>query len=332
MKDVLSLERGLSIINRFVEAKVLVVGDLIMDHFIWGDVKRISPEAPVPIVNVKNESLMLGGSANVAHNICSLGAAGLICGVIGKDGDGRSLLRELKSLGIPGEGVVVEEGRPTTIKTRVIAHGQQVVRFDKEMKEGITPETMGVVIDRIRTSIDHIDVIVISDYSKGLVTKELTRKVVGLAKKNGKKVVVDPKVKHADYYSGVTVVTPNNDEASQISGIEIDSDETLSMAGKKLLRRFSSDAVLITRGENGMSLFERGKKVCHIPTIAREVYDVSGAGDTVVAVMSLALALGASYMEAAALANFAAGIVVGKIGTATVSVKELSMVVSKILG
>jgi D-beta-D-heptose 7-phosphate kinase/D-beta-D-heptose 1-phosphate adenosyltransferase len=325
MKKFLKTKKAHSTIDRFKDARVLLVGDLIMDHFIWGDVKRISPEAPVPVVDVVSESILLGGAANVANNICSLRGKALICGVIGNDDDGRNLIHELRVRSISNDGIIVEKGRPTTIKTRIIAHNQQVVRFDREKKDGIKTETMVAVVDYLKKTIKTIDVVVISDYSKGLITKELVRKIVNLGRRNGKIIVVDPKVSHLDFYRGATVVTPNNEEASQASDIEIIDKDSLLRAGQMLLKRFACQAVLITRGEHGMSLFERGKKPCHIPTVAREVYDVSGAGDTVVAVMALSLASGATFRSAAVLANYAASIVVSKIGTATVGVDELNL-------
>ncbi|MFQ5586080.1 MAG: D-glycero-beta-D-manno-heptose-7-phosphate kinase, partial [Thermodesulfobacteriota bacterium] len=294
-----------------------------------GRVKRISPEAPVPVVDVTSENLLLGGAANVAHNVSSLGGKVLMSGVVGRDSDGRRLVKELKNRGVVTEGIIVEEGRPTTIKTRIIAHSQQVVRFDREKRDGVGGETIAAVLDYLKGAVEAVDVVVISDYAKGLLTKELVKRVVRLGRQRGKMVVVDPKVNHFDYYRGATIITPNNDEASQASGIDIVDEASLLKAGRSLLTSSGCGAVLITRGEHGMSLFERGKRVCNIPTVAREVYDVSGAGDTVVAIMALALAAGASFREAAVIANYAAGIVVSKVGTATVSADELRRVINE---
>lgn len=328
MERYLKPERAHAIIKRFKKARLLVIGDLIMDHFIWGKVRRISPEAPVPVVEVTSESLMLGGSANVVNNIFSLGGHALVTGVAGRDDDGRKLLKMLEDRKIPSEGVIIDRTRPTTVKTRVIAHSQQVVRFDREKKDRVGLATAGKVMDYIRKSAKGVDVIVISDYAKGLITETLVEETAGICRRLDKPVAVDPKVEHFDYYKGVTIVTPNNQEASLASGVEITDDASLHRAGEILLNRLECAALLITRGENGMSLFEDNADT-HIPTVAREVFDVSGAGDTVIATLSLALAAGASFKEAAVLANFAAGIVVGKIGTATLTTAELSEAVAR---
>ena len=323
MHSLLSYKKALSIMDMFKKATVLVLGDLVMDHFIWGKVRRISPEAPVPVVEVNSESLMLGGAANVVNNIHSLGGKVLVCGVVGKDDMGKNLMRELRLKGITSDGVMVEERRPTSVKTRVIAHSQQVVRFYREKKDKIHLDTMKSIMDYLREKIRFVDAIVISDYAKGVISEELVEEVISLAKKKGKPVAVDPKVSHFDYYKYATIVTPNNDEASQASGVDIESDSSLLRAGEVLLNKLGSDAVLITRGEHGMSLFENNGGITHIPTVAQEVYDVSGAGDTVIGTVALAIASGASFKEAAVISNFAAGIVVGKVGTATVTPEEL---------
>lgn len=323
MKTILKHKRGVQIINNFRKASVLVIGDLVMDHFIWGKVRRISPEAPVPVVEVNSESLMLGGAANVVNNIHSLGGKVLVCGVIGRDDMGKNLVHELKLKGISSDGVIAEAGRPTSVKTRIIAHSQQVVRFDREKKDKIHLDTIKAIIDYVKGKISSVDTIVISDYAKGVLSEELVEEIITIAKKRNKPVAVDPKVSHFDYYKYATIVTPNNDEASQASGIDIESESSLLRAGEVLLNKLGSDAVLITRGEHGMSLFESNGEITHIPTVAKEVYDVSGAGDTVIGTVALAIASGASFKEAAVISNFAAGIVVGKVGTATVAPGEL---------
>ena len=310
-------------VNRFKDTQVLVVGDIMLDHFIWGKVTRISPEAPVPVVDIDHESLMLGGAANVLNNIISLGGRAHICGVIGHDEMGRKLVHELRLAGVDTAGIVVEESRPTTVKTRVIAHNQQVVRFDRESKYAVGPDTERRILEYAARKDNKLAGIIVSDYSKGVVTKRLVKGLVKIASERGLPLAVDPKVGHFDYYRGVTVVTPNNLEASQAAGLEITDEETLLTAGRRLLDRLKSRAVLITRGEQGMSLFERGKDSVHIPTVAKEVYDVTGAGDTVIAVFTLALAAGAGMHEAAVIANHAAGIVVGEVGTATVKPEQL---------
>ncbi|MBI3397806.1 MAG: D-glycero-beta-D-manno-heptose-7-phosphate kinase [Deltaproteobacteria bacterium] len=332
MKSILKMKRGMDLLNNFKKATILVIGDLVMDHFIWGKVRRISPEAPVPIVEVNRESLMLGGAANVVNNIYSLGGKVLVCGVVGRDDMGKNLVHELRLKGIPSDGVIVEESRPTSVKTRVIAHSQQVVRFDREKKDKIHLDTMKLIIDYVKEKLSSVDTVVISDYAKGIISEELVEEVITTAKGKGKPVAVDPKVSHFDYYKYATIVTPNNDEASQASGVDIESDSSLLRAGEVLLNKLGSDAVLITRGEHGMSLFENNGGITHIPTVAKEVYDVSGAGDTVIGAMALAIASGANFKEAAVISNFAAGIVVGKVGTATVTPAELKSVLEDGLG
>jgi D-glycero-beta-D-manno-heptose-7-phosphate kinase len=319
----LDKKKLLGYVSKFKDARLLVVGDIMLDHFIWGKVTRISPEAPVPVVDISHESLLLGGAANVVNNIISLGGKAGICGAIGHDEMGRKVVHELRAKNVDSEGLVVEEARPTTVKTRVIAHSQQVVRFDRESKGGINGDSEKFILGYVNANPGSISGIVISDYAKGVITQKLVAGLVKFARKNNIPVSVDPKVGHFDYYKGVTVVTPNNLEASQGSGIDITDDAALLSAGKKLMDRFKSDAVLITRGEYGMSLFERGKEPVHIPTVAKDVYDVTGAGDTVIAVFTLALAVGASMHEAALIANHAAGIVVGEVGTATVKPEQL---------
>ena len=316
----------LKYIDRFPKTRTLVVGDVVLDHYIWGNVSRISPEAPVPVVNVTKESLLPGGAANVVSNIHALGGKVGICGVIGPDEAGKQLLGILRAKGIQTDGLMVENGRPTTIKTRIIAHSQQVVRFDRETKNGVERDTRRRIMDFVKQqamSDRGLDAIVLSDYCKGVITKELVRDIVKLAKQNDIIVSVDPKVSHFGIYNGVTILTPNTREASIGSRIEIEDEKGLLRAGTLLLKRLKCHAVLITRGEHGMSLFERGGRITHIPTVAQDVFDVTGAGDTVISALTLAMAAGASAGDAARLSNFAAGIVVGVVGTATVTPKEL---------
>ena len=322
MKTLLDIKRARAIIGGFGSTRVLVIGDLIMDHFIWGKVKRISPEAPVPVVEVSSEDLMLGGAANVANNIASLGGAPLLTGVIGGDKDGDNFIKEIKKLGIDQGGVVTDNLRPTTTKTRIIAHHQQVVRFDREEGDALRVATTAKVLSYIKKAAKNADVVVISDYAKGLLTKELLTEIKAICKKHGRPLAIDPKVEHFDLYKGATVVTPNNLEAEEASGIEILDSRTLKKAGKLLKKKLRAEALLVTRGEHGMDLFEKSSET-HIPTVAKEVFDVSGAGDTVIGVYALALGAGASFKESAMLANFAAGVVVAKVGTATVTKREL---------
>ncbi len=275
-------------------------------------------------MNVTRESLLLGGATNVVQNIHALGGAVSVCGVIGRDEAGSQVLRLVRAQGIQTDGLIEDDDRPTTIKTRVIAHNQQVVRFDRETKDRLGKETHRRILDQVRRRVaEGLDGIVVSDYSKGVVTADLVRDIVRLARKNGIIVSVDPKVSHFGMYRGVTILTPNTHEASIGSKIEIEDEDSLLRAGALLLKRLNCAAVLVTRGEQGMSLFEHGGKVTHIPTVAREVFDVTGAGDTVIGALTLAMASGAGMVDAAKISNYAAGIVVGVVGTATVKPEEL---------
>ncbi|MDH4101463.1 MAG: D-glycero-beta-D-manno-heptose-7-phosphate kinase [Nitrospirota bacterium] len=313
-----------SLVERFPGGRVLVVGDIMLDHYIWGKVSRISPEAPVPVVNVTRENLLLGGAANVVNNITSLGGHALIAGVIGHDEPGRSIVHHLRENNVITDGLIVEEKRPTTIKTRIIAHSQQVVRFDREVKDDISEDTQDILLGYIRDHLDKgVNAIILSDYCKGVVTRRLVAEVVAMAREKGIMVAVDPKVPHFDYYQNVDILTPNTDEASAGARVEITDDSSVLTAGKAIMEKLKSRSLLITRGEHGMSLFEGDGKVTSIPTVAQEVYDVTGAGDTVISVLALASAVGASLLDAAILSNFAAGIVVGEVGTAVVTPQQL---------
>ena len=309
------------IIRGFKNRNILVIGDLILDHYIWGRVNRISPEAPVPVVEVTREEYLLGGAANVAHNIVSLGGKASVIGINGQDIAGGALMNILRQKGVNCDGIFTEN-RPTTVKTRVIAHNQQVVRFDREDKKYVDGKILKGVLGYINSVLLRYDAIILSDYQKGMISSELIRDIVKKAKPRELFIAVDPKVGHFDSYKGVSLITPNVMEASSGSNIEIRDDRTLLRAGKSLMKKLSCKAVLITRGEQGMSLFEKNK-VTHIPTVARKVYDVTGAGDTVISAFTLAYAAGAELEEAAVLANHAAGIVVAEVGTAVATPEQL---------
>jgi D-glycero-beta-D-manno-heptose-7-phosphate kinase len=311
-------------IQRFPQASVLVIGDLILDHYIWGRVSRISPEAPVPVVHVESESMRLGGAANVFNNVLALGGKADICGVIGSDEAGRLLLKELGRKRAARGGVVIDADRPTIKKSRVIAHNQQVVRYDVERKGELKVQLQKRILRYVDSRLRAVTCLVVSDYAKGVVTAGLMSDLVRLAALRKVPVIVDPKVEHFGFYKGVTVITPNHLEATQAAGLHGDGDQTIQEAGETIRQRLGCQSVLVTRGEKGMSLFEDHKEGWHIPTQARQVYDVTGAGDTVVGTLALALSTGASMREAATLANYAAGIVVGMVGTATVTTKQLS--------
>lgn len=312
------------IINKMYTARILVVGDFILDQYIWGEVSRISPEAPVPVVDVKKETFVPGGALNVGYNIQNLGATVLPCGIIGRDRLGRNFFKILKRKGIATEGIIIDVTRPTTLKTRVIAHSQQVVRFDRESRLDISEKIKDEVIAYCRDAIKDVDGVIIEDYGKGLIFPALITEIVRLAKKNDVFVAVDPKEKNFESYKNVTIITPNKKEAFGAVGASLDDpDVTVDTVGKKLLKKIKAQAVLITLGEEGMALFDVTGSVLRIPTVAKEVFEVSGAGDTVIAVLSLALSCGASFHEAAIISNFAAGIVVGKVGTVAVTKEEL---------
>ena len=310
------------LLPRLGRAKILVVGDLMLDEFVWGRVSRISPEAPVPVVWVQSESLMPGGASNVANNIRALGGEVSVVGVVGEDRWGARLISELASRKIKTSGVL-KAGRPTTVKTRVIAHHQQVVRVDREQREPLPSGMIDRLIKAIKARLDHVDAVIIEDYGKGVVTRPLLESLIPLARARKKLITVDPKQEHFDLYHGVTALTPNRAEAGEAVGLELGSDVDVRRAGEEILRRLECEGLLITLGEDGMCLFEQSGKYTMIPTVAQEVFDVAGAGDTVIATFTLALASGATMEQAARLANYAAGIVVGKLGVAVATPEEL---------
>jgi len=315
-------------VKKFSSARVLVIGDIIVDHFIWGTVTRISPEAPVPVVNVTDESLLLGGAANVLHNLYDLGGKAVLCGVIGSDFMGDHLLSLLEELDSPTNGVIRCADRPTTKKTRIVAQSQQVVRFDREKSGPLPDETIDSLLSFLDDHISSFDAVIISDYSKGVICARLMDHLRDLLGRRQIPMIVDPKPAHAELFHNATIITPNNHEAEKMSGVAITDGDSLLRAASALRERLNCTAVLITRGEAGMALLEKGKTIFTIPTVAKEIYDVTGAGDTVIASLALGLACGLSFAEAATLANFAAGIVVGKVGTATTTAQELMELIS----
>jgi rfaE bifunctional protein kinase chain/domain len=306
------------IIRRFKKKRVLVLGDLMLDRYIWGDVSRISPEAPVPVVEVRADSLQLGGAGNVAHNLESLGAAPLLAGVVGNDPEGRWIKSRMAA---GGQGVFVDAGRPTIVKTRIIAHHQQVVRVDLERK-GALPEGLAARLAKYVREAEY-DGLLISDYNKGIVNPGLMSSALAAAAERKAPVFVDPKVENFSLFSPVTLITPNHLEAEKVVRHPCQTDAEVERAGAEIMSLIACRYLIIKRGEQGMTVFQNGKKLIHIPTVAREVFDVTGAGDTVIAASALALLAGASIEQAAAIANAAAGIVVGKIGTATATPEEL---------
>ncbi len=301
----------------------MVLGDIMVDEYIWGTVSRISPEAPVPVVEVEEENIRLGGAGNVVANIRALRGQADLVGVAGGDSMAERLVSEIERIGVKPDGIVIDRSRKTTVKSRVVAGGQHVVRFDRECIEDLDHEVQERVQELIRDRLDRVDALIISDYGKGVINARLLEEVIPLARARGVVTVVDPKINHFDLYREVSVLTPNHREAVAAWGRPVRSESDVAAAGRHLLDRLKVQAVLVTRGEKGMSLFEGNGRVSHIPAVAQEVFDVTGAGDTVVGTMALALASKASMVEAAQLANHAAGVVVGKRGTATVSLTEL---------
>jgi D-beta-D-heptose 7-phosphate kinase/D-beta-D-heptose 1-phosphate adenosyltransferase len=323
----LTPEESRGLVAAFPRHTTLVVGDVMIDEYLWGDAGRISPEAPVPVVEVRRESLQPGGAANVARNIVSLGGKVELLTVVGADARADDLRTVLADQGIPADGLLEDPGRPTTLKTRIVASRQQVVRVDRESRAPLS----GAVAERFRQQLDErlarVDAVIVSDYGKGIVEPGLMEELTAAARAHGVIVSVDPKESHFARYRDVSVVTPNVYEAAGAAGSAIADEESLESAGRRLLERLNAECVLVTRGPEGMSVFEPERETAHIPAMAREVYDVTGAGDTVIAALTLARISGADWVHAAALSNAAAAVVVGKIGTASVTPAELQAAV-----
>jgi D-beta-D-heptose 7-phosphate kinase/D-beta-D-heptose 1-phosphate adenosyltransferase len=320
----LSRTRAEEILNAARNRRVVVLGDVMLDEFIWGDVTRISPEAPVPVVNIVRESMHLGGAANVLANITAMGAGGNVIGVVGKDAAAEKIRESLcRDGGVQTDDLLIADNkRPTTIKTRIIAHNQMVVRADREHRGAVNGNVESQVVEAVKRAIVDAHALIISDYDKGVITPRILSEILPAAY-DKMPVLIDPKMRNFDSYSPATLLTPNHHEALRVTNLEEDSDEALSSAARSIRQRLGCDAVLITRGERGMMLLEGENDPVFVKTAAREVFDVTGAGDTVIATLAVALASGASMTEAAVLANHAAGIVVGKLGTATATAPEL---------
>jgi rfaE bifunctional protein kinase chain/domain len=318
------------ILNQAGHSRVLVVGDVMLDHFVWGDVARISPEAPVPVVEFHHESYMPGGAANVARNLTALGVPAELYGAIGRDSGGRELSQLLQDHHIHCEGLLVASDRPTSVKTRVVAQKQQIVRIDRETTRALPPKLVERLLARLKASIPKAAAVVVGDYGKGVIAQPLLEQVKPLCRKHGVWLSMDPKPVHHLDLNGLSLITPNRKEAFELASLPDTTrnsnplgDQNLLRVASTLLANLRPALLLITLGELGMLLCQPGRTPIHIPTVAREVFDVSGAGDTVIAVFTLAIAAGASPLEAAVISNHAAGIVVGKLGTATVTPKEL---------
>ncbi len=316
-------ERLEYLIKRFGGKRIAIVGDLMIDRYYWGTVNRVSPEAPVPVVDVVSESIRLGGAANVANNVLSLGGYPQLVGLIGGDHSGEMFLEMLKELGLDISGIAVDVSRPTTTKTRVIAHGQHVVRIDNESKVDCPEHLQHQIIDAVKYNIQKLDGIILEDYNKGTMTEDVIKEVIAVALKYGKIIAVDPKFNHFFDYKNVTVFKPNRREVEEVLGGRIISAEEIEQAGKRLLEILKPQNVLMTRGEDGMSLFETGGAITHLRSTAEKVRDVSGAGDTVISTLTMSLAGGATISEASALANCAAGVVVGSVGIVPIQLADL---------
>ena len=302
------------LLTKFKNRRIAVVGDVMVDKYLWGTVARISPEAPVPVVEVEKETERLGGAANVANNIKSLGGWPLLVGVVGDDTNGTLLTKLLAEQGCPINGIVRDASRPTTIKTRVIAHSQHVVRIDNEQKRDISPAVQDQILSVLHSTINSLDGIILQDYNKGVIVKSLIHQIIEMARKHEKVVTVDPKFRNFFEYKNATVFKPNRKEVEEALGIKLTSEEDVHDAMVLLKKKLNAENVLVTRGEQGMSLLDKQGSLHHLPTWARHVADVSGEGDTVIATLTMALASGASILESATLANFAGGVVCGEVG------------------
>lgn len=325
----LSKSRINTLQEKFKGKRIVVLGDMMLDCYYWGSVKRISPEAPVPVVEVENESFKFGGAANVAYNILTLGGYPIPVGVIGQDNFGAIFSSLLNEANIDSHALINDTARPTTSKTRVIAHSQHVVRIDKESTEYISKQNQNKILEYLSEKISVIDGIILQDYNKGVLTPSLIEKVIELANENDVLITVDPKFHNFFHYKNVTVFKPNRKEAEDVLGMKISTDEDILTAGEKLLAKLNCKYLLLTLGEEGISIFEKGKDVRRMPTKARKVADVSGAGDTVISTLTIALAAGANIVEASYLANYAAGIVCEEVGIVPIDRKVLFDTVRK---
>jgi len=315
--------------KNFRGQKIAVIGDMMLDSYFRGDVKRVSPEAPVPVVEVENEFFRFGGAANVALNILKLGGIPLPAGVIGNDNDGKIFTSLLEEANMMSDGIIVDSSRPTTAKTRVIAGNQHVVRIDKESKESISNKTEKKLLEYITSNISSLDGIILEDYNKGVLTKSFIKNIISLANKKDMFITVDPKFNNFFEYKNVTVFKPNKKEAEDVLGIKIKNKEDVTKAGRTMLERLNAENVLLTLGSEGIAVFEKNKTEKRLATKARKVADVSGAGDTVISTLTMALVAGADIMDASYLANYAAGIVCGEVGIVPIEIEKLIEAVGK---
>ena len=311
-------------LERFAGTQILIAGDVMLDEYVWGDVKRISQEAPVPVVEAKTRTYAPGGASNVATNVVSLSGRALLGGVVGEDESANQLKRLLTEASVDVSGLLPDSARPTTTKTRIIAHSQQVVRVDSEHRAPLSDALQTLLLEWMAAHLTNVGACVVSDYSKGVFTPDFTQNFIQKARQAGKPVIVDPKGTDYQKYRGATVIKPNIHELALAIGRDANDEDSLHAAARRLLEIVEGSALLVTRGSEGMLLFQQGKDCIEIPPIPRNVYDSTGAGDTVVSALALALGSGADLETAARLANHAASIVVGKLGTASVTREELS--------
>ncbi len=309
--------------------KIAVIGDMMLDCYFWGDVKRISPEAPVPVIEVEDEFFRFGGAANVVLNILKLGGIPYSIGIVGNDNDGKIFNSLLKEAKIASTGIIIDDSRPTTAKTRVIADSQHVVRIDKESKKDISSEIEKKLFEYLLAQIKNLDGIILQDYNKGVLTTSFIKKVIKLANENNVLITVDPKFNNFFEYKNVTVFKPNRKEAEDILAMKIKSDDDIKRAGQTLLEKLKARNILLTLGAEGIAVFEQDKPEKRMPTKARKVADVSGAGDTVIATLTMALAAGANILEASYLANYAAGIVCEEVGIIPIEADKLFEIVER---
>ena len=308
-----------AIIKNASKLKVLVIGDVMLDRFWWGSVSRISPEAPVPVVSLEKTSIAAGGAANVAANIAGFGAEPYLIGVIGNDEAGQTFPEVLSNANVSRFKLYTIKNRKTTIKTRIIAHNQQVARIDQETITNLQVKEVKRIFENTQKEIENADIIVISDYAKGFLSEELLMRLISLASEKNKMILIDPKGKDYSKYQGATILTPNQRETADACGLDVNNQNLAEEAKKIILEKLSLEALLITQGEQGMTLLQKGKEKCHLHAATRKVYDVTGAGDTVIAAMAVALASGLNFLEAAEIANLAAGLVVEQVGTTAIS-------------
>lgn len=319
----------MQVLENFSKVKVLVFGDIMLDRYWWGSVERISPEAPVPVVRLDKTTLIAGGAANVAANVAGLGAKPFLVGVVGDDEEAGSFPEILQNSNISSEYLVKIKNRPTTVKTRVIAHSQQIVRLDNETNETLNKDEENLVWEMIETIINEITIIIVSDYAKGVLTEDLLSRLITTAREKNIRILVDPKGKNYHKYKGATLLTPNKKEAADACKLEENGNNLVEIAGEQLISEIQTEAILITKGEEGMTLFEKDKNPLHLRALARDVYDVTGAGDTVIATLAVAIGAGTSLAKAAELANISAGLVVEQIGTTAIKFAELKEAVLK---